>query len=151
VSRDRTQGFAVIKLEAPVSGTAKRVRLFQYCVEHRREIAERAIDDLEDFGRGRLLVASLAQFGGQPRDRLVGCLGGRARRRRKQIHRCARWCGTRQTNPFAYRRRVARRPSCIICIAALVFNRHTDRSRSQPATFLRVPAGRAVRLRLEFA
>ena len=71
---------AVIGRQGAHLCAAKAVRLFQYCVEHRGEIAGRGIDDLEDFGRRRLLLARLAQFGGQPRDRLVRCLGGCARR-----------------------------------------------------------------------
>src|SRR5215472_1599882 len=49
--------------------TAEPDRLVQHGLKYRCEIARRAVDDLEDLGRGRLLVARLAQLGGQPSNR----------------------------------------------------------------------------------
>src|SRR6516164_10469520 len=42
-------------------------RLFEHCVEHGRELARRAIDDLQYLGGGRLLLQGLSQG-------LLGCL-----------------------------------------------------------------------------
>jgi len=64
--------------------------LLEYRVEHRSEVTAGAVDDLEDFTRGRLLLVGLMQLGGQSPDGLVRCLGGRAWRRGKQIHRASR-------------------------------------------------------------
>ena len=91
--------------------------LLEYRVEHRSEVTARAVDDLEDFTRGRLLLVSLMQPGGQSPDGLVRSLGGRAWRRDKQIHRASRGCGTRQTTAIPCRRRVAKRVFCIVGIA----------------------------------
>jgi putative transposase len=45
--------------EQDVCDTAEGVRFLQDRVEHRREVAGRAVDDFEDFGRRRLLLARL--------------------------------------------------------------------------------------------
>jgi len=50
-----------------MSGATQRVRLLQYCIEDRGEVAGRGIDDLQYLcGRG-LLLQSLARLGQQPR------------------------------------------------------------------------------------
>ena len=46
---------------------AKSVRLLQYRVEHRGEVARRGIDDLQDLGGRGLLLQGLACLGDQPR------------------------------------------------------------------------------------
>ena len=53
------------------------MRLIQYCVEDRREITGRGINDLQNLGGRCLLLQGLARFGQEPRildcnDRLVG-------------------------------------------------------------------------------
>jgi hypothetical protein len=70
--------FTIVSEKDAVFRTTEAVRLLQYCVEHWDEIAGRGVDDLEDLGRGRLLVARLAQL-----DFIVQCRdGGRVRRGR---------------------------------------------------------------------
>src|SRR5437899_435536 len=46
---------------------AKTHRLFEHRVEHRREVARRGIDDLQDFGSRGLLLQGLAGLGDEPR------------------------------------------------------------------------------------
>jgi hypothetical protein len=46
-----------------VGGAAKAVRFFQDRVEHRREVAGRAVDYLQDFGGRGLLLQRLARLG----------------------------------------------------------------------------------------
>ena len=60
-----------------MSGPAQAVRLLQDRVEHWCEVVRRAVDDLQDFGGGGLLLQCLVRLGNQPRvldrdDRLVG-------------------------------------------------------------------------------
>jgi hypothetical protein len=43
------------------------VRLVEDCLEHRREIARRGVDDAEHLGGGRLLLQGLAGLGDEPR------------------------------------------------------------------------------------
>src|SRR5215475_1777903 len=45
---------------------AQRRRLFEHCVEYRREIARRAVDHLQYLGGGGLLLQSLACLGDEP-------------------------------------------------------------------------------------
>src|SRR5215813_4494522 len=47
--------------------STSRVRLFQYRLEHRREIARRGIDDLQYLGGCGLLLQCFARLGDQPR------------------------------------------------------------------------------------
>ena len=75
--RDGAEHLAVVELQTAASGAAEAVRLFEDRVEHRREIAGRAVDDLQDLGGRGLLLQRLARLGDQPRvldrdDRLVG-------------------------------------------------------------------------------
>src|SRR5262249_30933659 len=42
-----TKGLAVVKLQCALSYCTKRMRLFQYRVKYRREIAGRGVDDLQ--------------------------------------------------------------------------------------------------------
>ena len=51
----------------PKAAPHKRMRLLQHRVEHRREIAGRRIDDLQDLGGRGLLLQRLARLGDQPR------------------------------------------------------------------------------------
>src|SRR5207248_11471866 len=67
IRRDGMQVLAVVELQAPMSGAAKGVCLFQHRVENRREIAGRGIDDLQYLGRRSLLVQRLARLGYEPR------------------------------------------------------------------------------------
>ena len=64
---DGAKEFAVIGQQGPVRRFAKGVRLFQYRIEHRGEIAGRAIDDLQYLGRRGLLLQGLARLGQEPR------------------------------------------------------------------------------------
>ena len=48
-------------------GPAKAVRLLQHRVEHRRQIAGRAVDDLQHLGGCGLLLQGLARLGQEPR------------------------------------------------------------------------------------
>jgi len=41
--------------------------LFEHCIEHRREVAGRAVDDLQDLGGRSLLRQCLARLGNEPR------------------------------------------------------------------------------------
>ena len=59
--RDGT--FAVDRSTAAERGIAKRNCLFQHRVEHRREVAGRRIDDLQDLGGRGLLLQRLARLG----------------------------------------------------------------------------------------
>ena len=43
------------------------MRLLQYCVEHRGEIAGRGVDDLQYLGGRGLLLQRLARLGQEPR------------------------------------------------------------------------------------
>ena len=51
----------------PIGGPAEAVRLLQYRVEHRREVAGRGVDDLQHLGGRGLLLQRLARLGHQPR------------------------------------------------------------------------------------
>ena len=75
--RDGAKEFAVIGQQGAVRRFAKGVRLFQYRIEHRREIARRGVNDTQYLGGRGLLVERLAGLGDQPRvldrdDRLGG-------------------------------------------------------------------------------
>ena len=47
-----------------MSAVTEAVRLFQYRVEHRREVAGRGIDDLQHLGGRGLLLQRLVALGG---------------------------------------------------------------------------------------
>src|SRR5437870_8164483 len=56
---------------------AQAHRLLEHCVEHRREITGRAVDDPQQLGSRRLLLQGVARLGDEPRvldcdDRLFG-------------------------------------------------------------------------------
>src|SRR5262249_19302040 len=64
---DSAKVLAIIESQAPHGSVAQAVRLLQYRVEDRDEIAGRGIDDLQHLrGRG-LLLQCLARLGQQPR------------------------------------------------------------------------------------
>ena len=48
--RNRAKAFAIIDHQPAERGLAQRVRLLQYRLEHRSEIAGRRVDGLQDFG-----------------------------------------------------------------------------------------------------
>src|SRR5215470_17114238 len=65
--RDGAEVFAVVERQRAVRRPAETVRLLQYRIEHRRQIAGRGIDDLQ-YLRGRgLLLQRLARLSDQPR------------------------------------------------------------------------------------
>ena len=64
---DEAEMVAVIKHKGAERGREEGMRPVQYRVEHRREIAARGIDDLQDFGGRSLLLQRLARLGDQPR------------------------------------------------------------------------------------
>ena len=75
--RDQRKQFAVVRSQGAVVGIAERMRLIENRVEHRREVAGRGIDDLQDLGGRGLLLQCLARLGQKPRvlhrdDRLRG-------------------------------------------------------------------------------
>jgi hypothetical protein len=53
------KAFAVIGHQIAEGGVAQPHRLVEHCIEHRREIAGRRIDHLQDLGRGGLLFQGL--------------------------------------------------------------------------------------------
>src|SRR6516162_11358155 len=65
--RYRAVFYTVIDSQAPDLGAAQGMRLFQYPLEHRCEVAGRGIDDLQDLGSCGLLLQSLARLGQEPR------------------------------------------------------------------------------------
>src|SRR5712692_2902718 len=76
-NRDRTEEFAVVSEKMAVSSLAEPHHLFEHSVEHRREVAGRAVDDLQYLGGRGLLLKRFARLGDQPRvlhrdHRLIG-------------------------------------------------------------------------------
>jgi hypothetical protein len=67
VYRHRLEAFSVPSHQVPGDRAAEAVRLFQYRVEHRREVAGRGVDDLQHLGGRGLLLQRLARLGQQPR------------------------------------------------------------------------------------
>src|SRR5262249_13181968 len=59
--------FAIEELQAPDVIPAKAEGLLQDRVEHRRQIARRGIDDLQDLGGSGLLFQCFARLGQEPR------------------------------------------------------------------------------------
>src|SRR5438552_15609986 len=59
VLSSRAQRFTIKKQEAAKVRTTQAVRLFQYRVEDRREVARRGVDDLQDLGSCSLLFQRL--------------------------------------------------------------------------------------------
>src|SRR6516165_1618567 len=47
VDRDCTERFAIVEGQSAAGSAAKSVRLLQYRIEHRPEVARRGIDDLQ--------------------------------------------------------------------------------------------------------
>ena len=77
VCRHRAESLAIAQHQGAMGHSAEPVRLFQYRIEHRREIAGRRIDDLQHLGGRGLLLQRLALLGQQPRvldrdHRLIG-------------------------------------------------------------------------------
>src|SRR6516225_3398703 len=71
------ESIAVIKLQTTVAHSTEAVRLFQYRLEYRRELARRGIDNFQYFGGRGLLLQCFALLGQEPRvldgdDSLVG-------------------------------------------------------------------------------
>jgi hypothetical protein len=67
VCRRCAEDLACAQHQRPMGDAAKVMRLFQYCVEHRGEVAGRGVDDLQYFGGCRLLLQCLARLGQEPR------------------------------------------------------------------------------------
>jgi hypothetical protein len=59
---DITKALAVIDIQATVRRAAERVRFLQDCVEHRREVAGRAVDDPQYLGGRGLLLKRFGKF-----------------------------------------------------------------------------------------
>src|SRR5262249_28313560 len=64
VSRHGAKSLAVIKRQASVSRSTEPVRLFQYRVKDRREVAGRRIDALQSLGGRGMLLQRLVTLGG---------------------------------------------------------------------------------------
>src|SRR6516165_10576742 len=64
---DRVKAFSIINMQHAKGGLAKARRFFEHCVENRREVAGRAVDDLQYLGGRGLLLQRLARFVDQPR------------------------------------------------------------------------------------
>src|SRR6516162_10201563 len=64
--RDRAKVLTVIGRQSAMRRPAQRVCLLEDGVEYRCEIARRAVDDLQDFGGGGLLLQGLARFSQEP-------------------------------------------------------------------------------------
>jgi hypothetical protein len=62
-NRGEVEELAVIGKHVTVSRLAKPDRPFEHCVEHRREIAGRGVDDLQHLGGRGLLSARFCEFG----------------------------------------------------------------------------------------
>src|SRR5215472_6146975 len=67
VDGGRMDPLAIIGPKGPESGSAQSQGLFEHRVEHRSEVARRAIDDLQYLGGRGLLLEGLARLGQQPR------------------------------------------------------------------------------------
>ena len=63
VHRYEPEILAVIGRQAAIFGAAERVRLLQYRVEYRGELARRAVDDLHDLGNRGLLSQRFVALG----------------------------------------------------------------------------------------
>src|SRR5215472_13837121 len=63
VSSGKTEPFRLPDEQITVSRPAKGMRLFENCIEYRREIAGRGIDDLQHLGGRGLLLQSLSRLG----------------------------------------------------------------------------------------
>src|SRR5215831_15827611 len=60
---DRIEAFAVACPKCPRGRIAKDDCLLDHCVEHRREVARRRVDDLQYLSSRSLLLQSLARLG----------------------------------------------------------------------------------------
>jgi hypothetical protein len=60
---DRSEEFAVIKCQPAIGDPTKAVRLLQYRIEYRGEVAGRGIDDLQYLGGCDLLLKRLVTLG----------------------------------------------------------------------------------------
>jgi hypothetical protein len=63
---DRLKALPIVDPQLAKGGLAQLHRLVEHGVEHRRKIAGRIVDDLQDLGNCRLLVEQFAQFCDQP-------------------------------------------------------------------------------------
>ena len=54
---------AVKDVEVAMARLTQAYGLFEHCIEHRREVAGRAVDDLQDLGGRSLLRQCLARLG----------------------------------------------------------------------------------------
>jgi hypothetical protein len=67
VCRGQTEPLAVIGAQLAEGTAAQAQRFRQHRIEHRGEVAGRAVDDLQYLGSRRLLLQGLARLGDQPR------------------------------------------------------------------------------------
>src|SRR5215469_7273312 len=67
MTRDRAEVLAVVKKQASEFGPAEGMRLIQDRVKHRRQIARRRIDDLQDLSGRGLLLQCFTRLGQEPR------------------------------------------------------------------------------------
>ena len=67
MDRSCSKQLAVEQKQAPKRRAAERVRLVQDRLEDRRELARRAVDDLQHLGGGGLLLQCLARLVDEPR------------------------------------------------------------------------------------
>src|SRR5215471_5473416 len=66
-SRDKMKFVPLADQQPAEYATAKPMRLFQYRVEHGREVAGRAVDDLQHLSGRSLLLQRFARLGEEPR------------------------------------------------------------------------------------
>src|SRR5215472_2994741 len=98
MTRDRAEVLAVVEKQASEFGPAEGVRLVQDRVKHRRQIARRRIDDLQDLSGRGLLLQRLARLAEQSdvldrNNRLVGeGLEQVDLRLRKRLDLATRYC-----------------------------------------------------------
>src|SRR5215469_10246120 len=67
MNRSKARLVPVANHQHACCSAAKGVRLLQYCIEHRGEVARRGIDDLQYLGGRGLLLQRFARLGQQPR------------------------------------------------------------------------------------
>ncbi len=77
MDRDSMEVLTIIRPQTTECGLAKTDGLVEHRIEHRREVAGRAVDDLQHLGGRGLLLQGLARLGEQPdvlnrNNRLVG-------------------------------------------------------------------------------
>ena len=67
VCRHRAESLAIAQHQAAMAHATEPVCLLQYCIENRREITERRIDDLQHIGGRGLLLQGFPLLRQQPR------------------------------------------------------------------------------------